>query len=103
MELNRIARAEASATRAKVTAEKLASMDFPTKQNKTQKVRECLLKGMSNQAISEETGFSTKFVCDTVWRIEQMVAQNEFIEKRRAELKAQQEEAKSNIPTPAAE
>lgn len=82
-------RAIESANRAAATAEKLAKMSFTPKGNKTQAVRDCLAKGMSNAQICEETGFTNKFVCDTVWRIEQMVAQNEFIEKRRAELAAQ--------------
>ncbi len=88
IEASKEKRAIESAERAKITAEKLADMQFGDKVNKTQAVRNCLAKGMSNAAIAEETGFTNKFICDTVWRIEQMVAQNEFIEKRRAEIKA---------------
>lgn len=89
VEASKEKRAIESAERAKVTAEKLAGMHFGDKVNKTQAVRNCLAKGMSNAAIAEETGFTNKFICDTVWRIEQMVAQNEFIEKRRAEIAAE--------------
>lgn len=37
--------------------------------NKTQQVRECMLKGMTNAEMVKETGFTNKFICDTTWRI----------------------------------
>lgn len=77
-----------SIERAQKSAEKLKSMQFSGKVNKTQMVRECLAKGMGNKQIAEETGFTVKFVCDTVWRIEQMIAQEEYIQKKREEAAA---------------
>jgi len=91
IEENRRLRAIAQAEKAEITAAKLANMTFSTKINKTQAVRECLAKGMSNADIVKETGFTNKFICDTVWRIEQMVAQQEYINKRRAEIAAEKE------------
>jgi len=89
IEENRRLRAIAQAEKAEQTAEKLSKMTFNNKPNKTQAVREALAKGLSNADIAKETGFTTKFICDTVWRIEQMVAQQEYIDRRRAEMAAE--------------
>lgn len=40
------------------------------KENKSQKVRELLMQGMSKEQIKEETGYDNKFLLDTIWRIE---------------------------------
>lgn len=40
------------------------------KENKSQKVRELLMKGMSKEQIKEATGYDNKFLLDTIWRIE---------------------------------
>lgn len=92
VESNKEKRAIESAERAAISAEKLKGMEFNDKPSKTTAVRKCLMQGMSNAQICVETGFTNKFVCDTVWRIEQMIAQNEYIEKRRAEIAASKAE-----------
>lgn len=40
------------------------------KENKTERIQKLLMEGKSNAQIKEETGYETKFICDTVWRIE---------------------------------
>lgn len=88
IEQRRIERAEAAEKRAQENAERLAQLSANPKPNKTQTIRQLLAKGFSNQQIAEETGFARKFVCDTVWRIEQEIKTQEYIQKKREEQAA---------------
>ena len=45
-------------------------LNVEPKVNKTQEVKILLLQGLDNKAIAEATGYSAKFILDTVWRIE---------------------------------
>lgn len=63
---------------AKIT-ELMKDNDFELKPSKTAVIKQCLSQGMTNKEINEKTGFSMKFICDTVWRIEQQIKAVEYM------------------------
>lgn len=62
----------------------LAEGEFELKPTKTAVIKQCLSQGLTNKEINEKTGYSMKFICDTVWRIEQQIKAAEFAATYRA-------------------
>lgn len=58
-----------SAERAEKMKELLASKP-EVKENKSQVIRELMLKGFTKDQIVKETNYTNKFVLDNIWRIE---------------------------------
>jgi len=55
---------------AKERAEKLAGLVFKAKVNKTQVIFDLMLKGCSREQMATETGYTSKFIADTIWGLE---------------------------------
>lgn len=62
---------------------KMQEINLDRNASKTDQVRECMLKGMKNSEIVAATGFSTKFICDTTWRLERQTSY--WLEKKKRE------------------
>lgn len=71
--------------------EKMKDGGTEIRPSKTAVIKQCIANGMTNKEIAEQTGFSPKFICDTVWRIEQQIKAAEYLAAYRAKQSVKQE------------